>query len=59
MITIKQCRELLPGISYYTIKELINRGDVKYFRTGQGKHGKILVYKQSFLEYFTEKGGIA
>ncbi len=58
LIPIKECTKLIPGISYYTVRELIQRGDIEYFRTGQGQHGKILVYKKSFLDYFANNGGI-
>lgn len=55
-ITIRECTQLIPGLSYYTVRSLIERGEIQAFRTGRGKGGKILVYKRSFLEFF-EKGG--
>ncbi len=56
LITIRECTHLIPGLSYYTVRSLIERGEIQAFRTGKGKGGKILVYKKSFLEFF-EKGG--
>lgn len=56
LITIRECTQLIPGLSYYTVRSLIERGEIQAFRTGKGKGGKILVYKKSFLEFF-EKGG--
>ncbi|MGN1105064.1 MAG: DNA-binding protein [Huintestinicola sp.] len=57
LITIRDCTKLIPGISYYTIRQLAEQKKIKSFRTGQGKHGKILIFKDSFLSYF--KGEIA
>lgn len=56
LITIRECTQLIPGLSYYTVRSLIERGEIQAFRSGRGKGGKILVYKRSFLEFF-EKGG--
>lgn len=55
LITIRECTQLIPGLSYYTVRSLIERGEIQAFRSGRGKGGKILVYKRSFLEFF-EKG---
>lgn len=57
LITIKDCTKLIPGISYYTVRQLAEQKKIKSFRTGQGKHGKILIFKDSFLNYFM--GGIS
>lgn len=58
LITIRECTRLIPGLSYYTVRSLIRRGEITAFRTGEGKGGKILVYKQSFLEFFAKDGEI-
>lgn len=55
LITINECTKLIPGISYYTVRQLAEQNKIKSFRTGQGKRGKILIYKDSFLKYFTEE----
>lgn len=55
LITINECTKLIPGISYYTVRQLAEQNKIKSFRTGQGKRGKILIYKDSFFKYFTEE----
>lgn len=50
-LTIKQAVETVSGISEHTIRQLVAQGKVKYIRTGQGKRGKILINKQSLLNY--------
>lgn len=40
LITIRECTQLIPGLSYYTVRSLIERGEIQAFRTGKGKGGK-------------------
>lgn len=49
MLTIKECTELVSGISEHTIRKWIAQNKVSYIRTGEGKRGKILVNKASLL----------
>ena len=35
----------------HTIRKLVAQGRVRYIRTGEGERGKILVSKQSLLDY--------
>ena len=51
MLTIKEYTEAVRGISEHTIRKLVAQGRVRFFRTGEGERGKILVNKQSLLEY--------
>ena len=51
MLTIKECTEAVRGISEHTIRKLVAQGRVRFIRTGEGERGKILVNKQSLLEY--------
>ena len=51
MLTIKECTEAVRGISEHTVRKLFAQGRVRYIRTGEGKRGKILVSKQSLLDY--------
>lgn len=53
MLTIKECTEVVKGLSEHTIRQLVAQGKVKYIRTGQGKRGKILVNKADLMEYFS------
>ena len=51
MLTIKECVQTVKGLSEHTVRMLIARGELASFRTGEGKHGKILVPKKSLLDY--------
>lgn len=55
-LTIKQAAEVVVGISEHTIRQLVVQNKVKYIRTGQGKRGKILINKQSLLNYCNNNG---
>lgn len=52
MLTIKECTEAVKGLSEHTVRQLVAQKKVKYIRTGQGKHGKILVNKADLIDYF-------
>ena len=53
MLTIKECIELVEGISEHSVRMLIAQGKIKAFRTGEGVRGKYLVNKESLLSYFS------
>ena len=50
LLTIKECAELIPGLSANTIRELEKQGKIKSIRAGKGIRGKILIYKDSLLK---------
>ncbi len=52
MLTIKECTEVVRGLSEHTVRQLVAQGKVKHIRTGQGKHGKILVNKEDLVHLF-------
>lgn len=52
MLTIKECAEVIQGLSEHTVRQLVTQGKVKSVRTGQGKRGKILVNKADLIAYF-------
>ena len=52
MLTIKECTEVIQGLSEHTIRQLVAQGKVKSVRTGEGKRGKILVNKADLISYF-------
>ena len=54
LLTIKECAALVPGLSEYTVRQLVKRGEIAYMRSGSGKRGKILVHKSSLLKYLGE-----
>ena len=53
MLTIKECTDVIHGLSEHTVRQLVAQGKVKYIRTGQGKRGKILINKADLMEYFS------
>ncbi len=55
LITIEQCTCLVPALSYYTVRQLVERGEIKAIRTGKGKGGKFLVYKESLIDYIVRE----
>ena len=52
MLTIKECTEVVRGLSEHTVRQLVAQNKVKYIRTGQGKRGKILINKEELLKVF-------
>lgn len=52
MLIIKECTEVVHGLSEHTVRQLVAQDKVKYVRTGQGKRGKILVNKADLMNYF-------
>ncbi len=55
MLTIKECAEVVKGISEHTIRQLVAQNKVPFIRTGQGKRGKILVNKSALLDFLQNK----
>lgn len=51
MLTIKECTEVVKGISEHTVRQLVAQEKIAFVRTGHGDRGKILVSKRSLLEY--------
>ena len=51
MLTIKECTKAIKGVSEHTVRKLVAQGRVRYIRTGEGERGKILISKQSLLDY--------
>ena len=52
MLTIKECTEVIQGLSEHPVRQLVAQEKVKSVRTGEGKHGKILVNKADLVAYF-------
>ena len=55
MLTIKECAELIRGLSEHTVRQLVKQGKIKSIRTGEGKSGKILGNKADFVAYFSRE----
>ena len=51
MLTIKECTNLVKGLSEHTVRQLVKQNKIPYVRAGQGKRGKILISKADLLNY--------
>ena len=51
MLTIKECTELVKGLSEHTVRQLVMQDKIPYVRAGQGKNGKILIAKSALMSY--------
>ena len=51
MLTIKECAQLISGLSEHTVRQLVLQNKIPHIRTGQGKCGKILIPKSALLDY--------
>lgn len=56
MLTIKECTEVIQGLSEHTVRQFVKQGKVKSVRTGEGRNGKILVNKADLVAYFQGSG---
>lgn len=52
LLTVKECTQVIDGLSECTVRQLIAQDKIPYIRTGAGKRGKILVSKAALLDYF-------
>lgn len=55
MLTIKECTEVIHGLSEHTVRQLVAQGKIPYIRAGQGSRGKILINKADLIKYFSNK----
>lgn len=51
MLSIKECLELVEGLTEYTLRQLLIQKKVKCIRAGEGKRGKFLINLDSLLSY--------
>lgn len=52
MLTVKECTEAVKELFEHTVRKLIKQGKLPFIRTGEGKHGKMLVNRADLLDYF-------
>ena len=55
MLTIRECSQVVNGLSEHTVRQLVTQGKIPSIRTGAGKNGKILVPKAALLNYLNGK----
>ncbi|MGN0674996.1 MAG: DNA-binding protein [Oscillospiraceae bacterium] len=60
MLSIKECKARIPGLSEYTLRKLIKQNKVISIRSGEGENGKYLVNFNSLREYlgFTDNKSV-
>ena len=51
MLNIKECTELVKGLSEHTVRQLVKQNKIPYVRAGKGKNGKILIAKSELMSY--------
>ena len=51
MLTVKECTELVKGLSEHTVRQLVKQNKIPYVRAGKGKNGKILIAKSALMSY--------
>ena len=51
MLTIKECTELVKGLSKHTVRQLVMQDKIPYVRAGKGNRDKILINKTDLLNY--------
>lgn len=51
MLTVKECSQIISGLSEHTVRQWVAQGLIPYIRTGQGKRGKILISKSALLNF--------
>lgn len=51
MLTVKECSQVISGLSEHTVRQWVAQGLIPYIRTGRGKRGKILVSKSALLKF--------
>lgn len=51
MLTVKECSQVVSGLSEHTVRQWVAQGLIPYIRTGKGKRGKILISKSALLNF--------
>ncbi len=51
MLTIKECSQVISGLSEHTVRQWVSQGLIPHIRTGKGRRGKILISKSALLKY--------
>lgn len=51
MLTVKECSQVVSGLSEHTVRQWVTQELIPYIRTGQGKRGKILISKSALLKF--------
>ena len=56
LLTLKECTELVKGLSEHTVRQLAVQGIIPSIRSGTGRSSKILINKAALLRYVSGNG---
>ena len=56
LLTLKECTELVKGLSEHTVRQLAVQGIIPSIRTGTVRSSKILINKAALLRYVSGNG---
>jgi len=56
LLTLKECTELVKGLSEHTVRQLAVQGIIPSIRTGTGRSSKILINKSALLNFVSGIG---
>lgn len=51
MLTVKECSQVVSGLSEHTVRQWVVQRLIPYIRTAKGKRGKILISKSALLKF--------
>ena len=51
LLTIAECCNEVKGLTYFTVRQAVLRGDLPAVRTGRGEHGKVLISRAALKKY--------
>ena len=54
MLTVKECTDVIHGLSENTVRQLVKQGKIPHIRAGRGKCGKILISKSALMRFFQD-----
>lgn len=53
LLTVKECTELIQGLTEHHLRRLLAEGKIPYISTGEGKRSKKLINKADLINYFS------
>jgi hypothetical protein len=54
LLTIKECLQVIPGLTESTLRRLVAQGKIPVFRPDENKNGKIFINKSVLINYFNQ-----
>lgn len=53
LLTVKECTEVIQGLTEHHLRRLLAEGKIPYIPTGEGKRSKRLINKADLINYFS------